>query len=418
MVLVWGYFYGILRANFPAAGAHFIFDCSLVGFYAGTARVLLSDKTLRLQPLRIWVALLITWPCLVCFFPFQPFIVSVVGLRGAIFFLPMLLVGALLADEDLRMVGIALACLNLAALTFAIAEYLLGVQSFYPRNPTTELIYNSNDVAGYKYLRIPATFVASHVFGGTMNSSLPIIIGLWVQRNIGARTRLLASLGLTAALVGVLLSTTRVNLIIAAVVALSMLFSPEIGRKGKSVLLLLLAGAVIFSAGNERTSRYKSLGDTSGVTDRIHGSVNDTFWEVIHDHPLGNGLGGGGTSMPYFLADLVREPVVVENEFGRLALELGIFGLLLWVCFIIYFITCSAFRARSAWRAGRISGWVYVSFVWSTSFIGLGTLTAIPQTALLLLVMGWVIARPLGALVAQTPGHVEDPAVSELHSYA
>ena len=47
-------------------------------------------------------------------------------------------------------------------------------------------------------------------------------------------------------------------------------------------------------------------------------------------------LGGGGTSIPYFLQDRVKDPVGMENEYGRILLETGIPGLMIWLIFIFW----------------------------------------------------------------------------------
>ena len=44
----------------------------------------------RTSHLRFWIALLIAWPVVVCFIPFQPLLVSIVGFRAAVFFLPVI----------------------------------------------------------------------------------------------------------------------------------------------------------------------------------------------------------------------------------------------------------------------------------------------------------------------------------------
>ena len=54
---------------------------------------------------------------------------------------------------------------------------------------------------------------------------------------------------------------------------------------------------------------------------------------------MGNGLGGGGTSMPYFLESQVRHPVQIENEYGRIMLEEGLPGLALWLGLILWTVT-------------------------------------------------------------------------------
>jgi len=68
------------------------------------------------------------------------------------------------------------------------------------RNPATQLIYASNDVAGYQYLRIPGTFGTAHVFGGTMVTSLPFMYGAWSSTAIGNRKRALLLAGMIAGL--------------------------------------------------------------------------------------------------------------------------------------------------------------------------------------------------------------------------
>ena len=59
----------------------------------------------------------------------------------------------------------------------------------------------------------------------------------------------------------------------------------------------------------------------------------------MRTYPLGNGLGGGGTSVPYFLQDRIRNVVVMENEYARILLELGIPGLCMWGVFIGWIFT-------------------------------------------------------------------------------
>jgi hypothetical protein len=109
---------------------------------------------------------------------------------------------------------------------------------------------------------------------------------------------------------------------------------------------------------------------------------------------MGNGLGGGGTSMPFFLISRVRTPIIMENEYGRILLETGVIGLLIWVAFIATFLFGSAAFARGSWHSARRVGWVISCFYFVTGMMGLGMLTAIPQTVLMLLAVGWVMARP------------------------
>ena len=382
-----GYLYGILRANFQTEWSHFIFDAALLGLYLSqTWRSSEPGKDLR--TLQIWTAILIGWPCLVAILPFQPILISIVGLRGNILFIPLLLLAMKLKDRDLLQFSAGVAVLNVIALGFGVGEYVLGVPRFYPFGPVTQIIYNSTDVAE-GFFRIPGTFTNAHAYGGAMVCSLPFLIGAW-DRAETLIWRLLAVTGISAALVGILLSATRLNFLIgSAMVAMTILTSRL--KPSKRIVFLLLIAAVGYAAiANERFQRFKSLGDTDSVTERVGGSLNRGFWEILIEYPLGNGLGGGGTSIPYFLQGQVRNPIGMENEYGRILCEQGIIGLLIWVAFVIWFLSRAKVAfAKSPWVTGRRMAWGLVAVLFGTAWIGTGLLTAIPQTVMMLLGIGW-----------------------------
>src|SRR5260370_21983034 len=107
---------------------------------------------------------------------------------------------------------------------------------------------------------------------------------------------------------------------------------------------------------------------------------------------MGNGLGGGGTSIPYFLEGQVRNPVGMENEYARILSEQGIIGLLLWFCFLGYFVHRSrtAF-AEGAWAMTKRLTWCMSAFGFCTACVGTRLITSIPETVLLMIGMGWVL---------------------------
>src|ERR1019366_5473370 len=212
-LLALGYAYGIVRANFGDTFSHFIFDAGCAGLYMG-AWSGKYDVAQRLRVKRVWkwVIALTAWPLLLLFVPFQDFLVQLVGFRAAIFFVPAVLIGALLDEQDLEVIALNLAILNLIALAFASIEYFNGIEMFYPRNPVTYLLYRQNDVAvGHMaYFRLPGTFPTPAGYGGTMVASLPILInGILknIRRPLLMRLVLLA--GTIAAIVGVFLCASR-----------------------------------------------------------------------------------------------------------------------------------------------------------------------------------------------------------------
>lgn len=392
VLLFFGYFYGILRANLLTSFSHFIFDAGMLGLYLAfwTRPALPGDKQ-RQRALLWWSVLLIGWPCLLMLLPFQPFLVSLVGLRGSVFFLPLLLIGCQLKRSDLIELSIGLAVLDLIAVGFGGAEYFLGVPRFYPLSPVTELIYRSGDVAG-GFFRIPATFTSAHAFGGTMVGTVPFLIGLWTR----AHNRFLKTLALgtiPVALLGVLMSATRMNFVIGCAMVGFVIFTTRLETKYRVGFLLIIGAITVVALSNARFQRFKSLSDTDFVTERVAGSVNRGFFEILGDYPMGNGLGGGGTSIPYFLQGQVRNPIGMENEYARILGEQGIIGLLLWLAFLGWLFSRGPVAfAKGPWSTTRRLVWCQALFGFGTAWIGTGLLTSIPGTLFLILGAGWTAA--------------------------
>src|SRR5213593_1849549 len=141
-LLTVGYAYGILRANFPTDASHFIFDAAILGLYAAVfmtpAQRQARYRTLSLQP---WVAVLMGWPLLMFFVPTQDWLIQLVGLRGAVFFIPFLLIGSRMSEKDFDTLAIGMSILNIAEFGIAISEFFFGIQPFFPHNAVTDLIY-------------------------------------------------------------------------------------------------------------------------------------------------------------------------------------------------------------------------------------------------------------------------------------
>jgi hypothetical protein len=276
-------------------------------------------------------------------------------------------------------------------------------------------MYISHDVEGGFY-RIPAIFTSAHAYGGTMVGTLPFLIGLW-QRAKGRIVSLLALAGIAAAMLGVLLSATRLNFIVGSVIILATIVTTKMRARSRALFILIVAAAGLLALTNTRLQRFKSLSDSEGVAERISGSVNRTFLEILFEYPMGNGLGGGGTSMPYFLSNQVRNPIGLENDYARILAEQGWIGFMLWLGFIFWFLT--RFRCAFSpgiWPNSRRIAWCVCSFWLGTAWIGVGAFTAIPNTALLLLAAAWA-ATPqpwqqtarrfqTGAALLQKPLHV------------
>lgn len=396
VVVTYGYFYGILRANFQSAFSHFLFDAALLGLYASQFIQPRDHGPFpKNHALNTWTWLLIGWPVLLLFVPFQTFLVSLVGLRGSIFFLPAIFLGTRLRSEDLRKLAYGFAILNLVVLGFAIAEYFRGIEPFYPPGPLTATIYQSFDATGTSN-RIPATFQNAHSYAGSVLATLPVVFGAWVLLGEPRWRKIFLVVGMGAALVGVLMASTRLGIIDALVLALVASFSGKVGSMKRVIWAVAIIGAIWAAMHNDRWQRFKEL-DSETVEDRIAGSVNRTFLEVLMEYPMGNGLGGGGTSIPYFLASQVNRPIEVENSYATLLLEQGIVGLVLWIGFIGWFMINRAGFVKDQWLTGRKMAWYSCLVTFATGMIGNGMLTSIPGTFVLCLMIGWISVRPLTA---------------------
>jgi hypothetical protein len=399
-VLTVGYVYGIVRANVPQTFSHFIFDAGIGGLYLGMAwNGLTPIQRLRIKRVRPWVIALVGWPVLLMFVPAQDAVIQLVGLRGVVWFLPFLFVGALVDDDGRSKLALWLAVLNLVALAFALAEVSWGLPRFYPHNDVTHLIYQQNDVVpgDYTIFRIPAIFVNQASYSGTMVLSLPLLVGAWVQRECTKRERVLLTAGVIAAMLGVFLGASRTH---ALLFFAQLLTIATFVRLRTSNLLAFAAIAVLVGYWvykEPRLQRFTQL-DAGFVEERVRDSANASFLDAVGDYPLGNGLGGGGTSMPYFLQDRVKNPVEMENEYGRILLETGIPGLLLWVAFLLSALISSPSERAGPWRVGSRLARATVALFFGTAFIGAGLLTAIPASCMLLLMTGWLYVPKLRPL--------------------
>jgi hypothetical protein len=173
---------------------------------------------------------------------------------------------------------------------------------------------------------------------------------------------------------------------------------------------------------NPRFQRFATLQNTEYVTDRVSQSVNSSLLDVVTNYPLGNGLGSAmGTSIPFFLMDLARPQMGLENEFGRIALEQGFVGLVLWFFFVAWLLTRFPPRRRGASLVADRMMWVTTVVMWMTALIGTGLLSSIPGSALLLLYMGALVGmrrpapvakpRPVTAPVSSPPPAVVGPSL-------
>jgi hypothetical protein len=238
----------------------------------------------------------------------------------------------------------------------------------------------------------------AHAFAGTLAMTLPLLVGAWARSNQRHRTHLLLAVAVVASFVGIFMAATRTHMITAALLAIVVTFSGGLSARQWAKWLVAVGMVAYVVAGDARFQRFTTLGDSVMVSERIGGSVNRDFFEVASEHPLGTGLASGGTSVPYFLRDQATFGMLLENEYARIALEQGLPGLTLWAGFIAWILTRRPARVRDSWLLGRRMAWVACLSMFLSGLLGMGMMASVPQTAVMLLSIGWMTTarRPAG----------------------
>jgi hypothetical protein len=389
-----GYVNGVVRANYLSVYTTFMFDAAVLGLYFGFfgGRPREAVEVVR-SPAGRWVFILVAWPALLTLIPVNDYLVQLVALRATVWFLPVLLVASRLRADDLAVIARGLTVLNLVAFAGGLYVYRFGVESLYPQNAVTQIIYQSNDVAGYQYHRIPSTFLSAHAYGGAMLFSLPFLLDRLFGRGVGLLDRVLAGLGLAAAVGGILMCAARVPV---AMFGLMMVIAWLVSRLNPTIGILtvgLAAVGVAVAGADERLQRATSLEDTQLVSERVRSSANQSFFELMGDYPAGAGMGSAfGTSIPFFLADRAPVAIGLENEYSRILVDQGLVGLGLWLAFLIWLLhRPPPLRLDVPWGLGVVFMYGLVLTNWLTSFMGAGTLSSIPGSVMLLTQMGILV---------------------------
>jgi hypothetical protein len=409
VVLVVGYLYGIARAHLSDAFIHLLFDASVAGLYAACLWAAATARNRAgLYELKLWVILLLAWPTFLFFTTPGDVLIQMVGWRANAFVLPCLLLGAQLDDEQLYWLGLGIAVLNIGAAIVGALEFTFGLQMFFPRNEITDILYQSrlSDQQWWLGLRIPSTFVNAHAYGGTMVMTLPFIFGAWLHQRTRAHGHLLTA-AVIASLLGVFMAGARTPMIALAglIVLVSLSRSVRGGARLTWVGVMMVVAFVV--AGDNRLQRFASLQDSTYIAQRLGGSINSEFFELMWGHPFGRGLAGGGTSIPYFLQDRSTAYFVMENEFARIALEQGIPGFFMWVCFMLWVLVQGQRKASDSWQLSRrlMLAATFAYFLFALT--GIGLLTSVPLSMVLLIGIGWISVRDKSTAHAFMPNRTK-----------
>jgi hypothetical protein len=391
LLLLIGSLYGIARCRIFDGFSHFLFDTSVLGVYLGAYPRLASAKTDVALRLKKWILALAVLPALLIllspFMDAQPVLIQTLALRPILLFLPLLLLGASMAPAEMkRFAGWAVA-VSIGTGFVALAEYVYGVEPFFPVNAASRIIYMSSVTGDARAVRIPATFSSAHAYGGTMVGLVPVLVLLLdSERSV---VRALTMSALCAAALGVFACAGRLPfiglLLVFAVVVLR-----GVRRRGmRAGAVAVIALLAIMVPREDRLQRFETLSDSEYVSSRVEISINAGLVDTIVEEPLGRGLGSAvGTSIPYFLADEAKPQVGLESEFARIGIEQGLAGLVLWLAFAGSLLLRNPKSLTRFGGAADVGMWVFCIFTWASGWIGVGFLSAVPGTMLLMVYMG------------------------------
>jgi hypothetical protein len=216
---------------------------------------------------------------------------------------------------------------------------------------------------------------------------------VFLGEDLSTLQRAILVVGLVAAVGGILLSATRTTVVwlVVGLAMTAMTRGPRLLSGRWLALVLVGAVAAYYAVGaiDVRLQRFRSLGDTGMVAQRVGGPLfrlQQTL-EVVGQYPLGNGLTGAfGVSVPQFLqryVDVRKKTVDIENEYARIVGTQGAIGLFLYVGFFAWLFT----RRRGTDYLSRFAFGFGLTSVLS-AVTGVGLLSAVPMSPLLLLLFG------------------------------
>ena len=227
-------------------------------------------KMRRLMP---WVLALAGWPLLVMLMPLQPFLIQLVGLRGQIFFVPFILVGAMLDANEMRKIAIGIAGPEPDRTAVRDGRDPVRRDAFLSdecgRSDHLQQYGCRGDRPDRRCFRIPATFVQAASYGGVMALTLPLLLGTMVQesRRGWRRNLLLIAVGVSA--LGVFLSASRSHATLLFVLGIAATLSGRAKNFPWFGWIALLAVVAILVAVSPRMQRFVTLENTRLHEERV-----------------------------------------------------------------------------------------------------------------------------------------------------
>ena len=221
--------------------------------------------------------------------------------------------------------------------------------------------------------------------------TMPLLVGAWARKGEYTWNRVLFGVSIGAAVLGVFMCASRSQAVLMIVLAIvvSLSFRVRLTAYLAWAVIAAVVGWMVITS--PRLQRFTSLQDTSYVQVRLRGSVNQGFLEQGgEDYPLGNGLGGGGTSIPYFLQDRLANRLIIVERIRAHNGGAWYPGPGYLDCFYFGVFTARCAAEIRSWFIGRRLAYVATLMFLAMGVIGMGIADRILGTAMLMLLIGWV----------------------------
>jgi hypothetical protein len=317
---------------------------------------------------------------------------GILGLKLYFLYVPLMYLGYALMDseQDLRRFFMFNAVLILLVCSLGIAQSIIGPTFLNPSTIQEDIrdlstLYRTSPISGLSAYRPTSVFVSTGRFQNLIIASWMIILGFGgylVLRSKKGRIAAFTTIGILAA--AALMSTSRgvfmwclgsTLVIMAAFVWGAPWKQKEVTRVIRSIQRVILLGglaivtlAMIFPEQvNSRLAIYSETLSPYSTASELAMRTRDyplrNFLAAFNTPRWMYGYGTGTASLGIqYVARIMHAPntgIGVENGYGQLVVEMGVFGLLLW-------IILGAAVSLSAWKIVkqlRGSPWFPIAFV-------------------------------------------------------
>jgi hypothetical protein len=287
---------------------------------------------------------------------------SLMGFRGLVLYSTLFFAGyeCLGNVGQIRRIYLVLTLLGTATALFGLWQWTVGPEVVatwggWYREFSQKMIWTR--VSGTEFVfRAFSTFVQPGVFGATMALTMLVTLASFLESRTSTVKRFALLTAFTVMGAGLLVSASRLSLVIVASGAATMILLNRRTGLGLKLIaqtsLIVVIGfwAATSFAGPVFVERFSTIGSSESFFNRWFNPLAEGL-RLSVVHPIGLGL-GYTTGVPFFVSDEWVQDLAgggrnVDSGIGAIGAELGILG----VCFYLFFVYKVAVSSARAWKA-------------------------------------------------------------------